>query len=136
MTFDRFMTQVRVLLEPTAAGKGYNRTGVDGQNDLYEFVQATVGGDGHAIGEIIYKAKRYAAKGNPEDLLKAAAWAFLILKHRTERSYDDARADPQPCRCGRLVTRPEQCDGPPCPFPSNHDAGAGVSSSASPGPRR
>ena len=83
MTFDQFCEQVRALLEPTAQGKGYNTTGVDGQNALYEFVQG-VAGDGHALGEIIYKAKRYAAKGNPEDVLKIAAWAFLILKHRTQ----------------------------------------------------
>lgn len=73
---------MRALLEPTAAGKGYNTTGVDGSNQLYEFVR-DVAGEGHALGEIIYKAKRYAAKGNPEDVLKIAAWAFLILKHRT-----------------------------------------------------
>ncbi len=83
MTFDEFSNQVRALLEPTAKGKGYNTTGVDGHNDLYEFVQS-MAGDGHALGEIVYKAKRYAAKGNPEDVLKIAAWAFLILKHRQE----------------------------------------------------
>ena len=81
MTFEEFVRQVRALLEPTAAGKGYNATGVDGPNDLYAFVQS-VAGDGHALGEIIYKAKRYAAKGNPDDVLKIAAWAFLVLKHR------------------------------------------------------
>jgi len=82
MTFDQFVTEVRALLEPTASGKGYNTTGVDGENQLYAFVQ-DIAGDGHALGEIIYKAKRYAAKGNPEDVLKIAAWAFLILKHRS-----------------------------------------------------
>lgn len=81
MTFDEFMGEVRALLEPTAAGKGYNGTGVDGQNELYEFVQGMTGGHHHALGEIVYKAKRYAAKGNKEDVLKIAAWAFLILKH-------------------------------------------------------
>jgi len=81
MTFDEFMTAVRALLEPTAQGKGYNTTGVDGANQLYEFVSG-VAGEGHALGEIIYKVKRYAAKGNPEDMLKVAAWAFLIMKHR------------------------------------------------------
>jgi len=43
----------------------------------------------------------------------------------TRLSYSDAQAHPQPCACGRLVTRPEQCDmrQPPqwrqvrrCPF--------------------
>ena len=88
MTFDEFMADVRALLEPTASGKGYNRTGVDGPNDLYRFVAGTVGGDGHAIGEVIYKMVRYGAKQNPEDVKKAAAWCFLILKHRAERTKD------------------------------------------------
>jgi len=80
-TFQQFSHQVQALLEPTAKSKGYNTTGVDGQNQLYEFVQETVGGPGHAIGEAIYKIKRYAAKRNPEDLEKLAAWAFLMWKH-------------------------------------------------------
>ena len=81
MTFDQFAVQVRTLLEPTANGKGYNGTGADGPNDLYEFVQGMTGNHGHALGEIVYKARRFAAKGNREDVLKIAAWAFLILKH-------------------------------------------------------
>jgi len=80
-TFDQFVSEIRSLLEPTAAGKGYNTTGINGQNQLYEFVQ-TVAGEGHGLGEMIYKVKRYAAKGNPEDLVKCAAWAFLVLRHR------------------------------------------------------
>lgn len=80
-TFGEFTAQMRAILEPTAAGKGYNTTGVDGDNQLYEFVADTVGGPGHAIGEAIYKVKRYAAKGNPEDLIKLASWAFLMWKH-------------------------------------------------------
>lgn len=81
MTFDDFARQVRALLEPAAAEKGYNATGADGENELFAFVQR-MAGDRHALGEIIYKVTRYAAKGHPDDLLKIAAWAFLILKHR------------------------------------------------------
>jgi len=82
MTFDEFVSEVRGLLEPAASGKGYNSTGVDGPNDLYAFVQSMSSGQHqHALGEIVYKARRYAAKGNREDVLKIAAWAFLILKH-------------------------------------------------------
>lgn len=80
-TFDEFTAQVRALLEPTAACKGYNTTGLDGRNELYEFVQSFAG-DHHALGEIVYKVKRYAAKGNIEDILKVAAWAFLVYKHQ------------------------------------------------------
>ena len=83
-TFDGFCAQVRALLEPTAAGKGYSATGADGPNQLYDFVQGMNGGPGHALGEIVYKAKRYAAKGNVEDVLKLAAWAFLVYKHHAD----------------------------------------------------
>ena len=33
---------------------------------------------GHALGEITYKVIRYAKRRDPNDLLKIAAWAFLI----------------------------------------------------------
>lgn len=79
-TWAEFTKHVEALLAPTASAKGYNTTGIDGQNQLYEFVQSFAGNH-HALGEIVYKAKRYAAKGNPEDILKAAAWCFLIWRH-------------------------------------------------------
>jgi hypothetical protein len=85
MTFDEFVAEVHGKINGTAAEKGYNRTGADGPNQLYRFVSDTVGGDAHAIGECLYKLTRYAAKGNPEDLIKTAAWCFLILKHVDER---------------------------------------------------
>ena len=80
-TFQQFTEQVAALLDGTAAGKGYSKTGVDGPNQLYEFVQTMVEGHDHALGEIVYKAKRFSAKGNEEDILKIAAWAWLIWKH-------------------------------------------------------
>ncbi len=79
-TWDEFVVACRALLEPTAAGKGYNDTGVDGKNELFEFVQNVAQGSGHALGEIVYKAVRYSRKGDPADLLKIAAWAFLAWK--------------------------------------------------------
>ena len=84
MTFDEFMNAVHQKLAGDALAKGYNRTGPDSENELYAFVQNTVSGDGHPIGECIYKLRRYAAKRDPDDLIKAAAWCFLILKHRQE----------------------------------------------------
>lgn len=80
-TFNEFAEQVESLLNGTAAGKGYNKNGPDGFNQLYSFVQRMNDGHGHALGEIVYKARRYAAKGNIEDVMKIAAWAFLIWKH-------------------------------------------------------
>ena len=49
-----------------------------GPNPLYQFVSETVGGPGHALGEMIFKIRRYAARRDPEDLLKIAAWAYLV----------------------------------------------------------
>lgn len=78
--FASFCEAVRVLLDETAAGKGYNQAGLAGPNPLYAFVSETAGGPGHALGEIIYKVRRYAARRNPEDLLKIAAWAYLVWR--------------------------------------------------------
>lgn len=83
-TYNEFSADVRTLLEGTAQGKGYNATGVDGPNQLYDFVETLTGGPGHALGEIVYKAKRYAAKRDPVDLLKIAAWAFLAYRAHRE----------------------------------------------------
>jgi len=82
-TFDQFVAHVRELLEPTASGKGYATTGVDGHNQLYQFVQSFAGPH-HALGEITYKAVRYERKRNLEDVAKIAAWAFLIYKHHRD----------------------------------------------------
>jgi hypothetical protein len=81
-TWERFAELVEGLVNGTAAGKGYNGTGPNGPNDLYEFVAKLNEGPGHALGEMIYKIVRYKARRNPEDLLKVAAWAFLAWKHR------------------------------------------------------
>ena len=80
--FETFATAVHGLLSQTAAQKSYNRTGTDGPNPLYEFVREMSGSDAHALGEIVYKAKRFSAKHDVEDVLKIAAWAFLIWKYR------------------------------------------------------
>ena len=92
MTFQQFMSAVEALLSGTAEGKGYNGSGPDGENELYRFVRDMTGGDHHACGEIIYKVKRFEAKGNIEDILKAAAWAFLVCKHYQPKA--ELRHDP------------------------------------------
>lgn len=81
-TFERFMVAVEYLLNGTASSKGYSGNGPDGPNELYEFVQHMSNGHQHALGEIVYKARRYAAKGNIEDVAKIAAWSYLIWKHQ------------------------------------------------------
>ena len=84
-TWLSFVQQTKELLEPVASGKGYNDTGVDGKNELFEFVQNVAQGSGHALGEIVYKAVRYSRKKDSKDLLKIAAWAYLIWKFGDEK---------------------------------------------------
>ncbi len=86
-TFARFCAEMRRLLDQDAAGKGYDAGGPDSENLLYTFIDETVGGPGHALGEIVFKTRRYAALRRPEDLAKIAAWAFLVWRHDT-RSVD------------------------------------------------
>jgi hypothetical protein len=89
-TFNEFVTQVREKCEGVAKDKGYNSTGVDGkENELYSFIQSMADGDAHAIGEIIYKAVRYSKRGDKDDLVKIAAWAFLIYKYGFSRVKSD-----------------------------------------------
>ena len=78
--FPSFCEGVQDLLDETAATKGYHQTGLTGPNPMYAFVAETAGGPGHALGEIIYKVRRYAARRNPEDLVKVAAWAYLVWR--------------------------------------------------------
>lgn len=81
--FDEYVAKVRKILEDTAKGKGYSDGNPDSKNELYEFVNSRVApGDGHALGEIVYKLVRYKAKRDPVDLVKIASWAFLAWKHR------------------------------------------------------
>lgn len=82
-TYQDFTQAVKELLEGKAKTKKYNETGIDGPNQLFEFVSSL--GEGpplHALGEIVYKVKRYAALKNEEDVLKIAAWAFLVWRHQ------------------------------------------------------
>ena len=78
--FASFCKAVSDLLDRQAAEKGYHQSGLTGPNPLYEFVSETAGGPGHALGEIVYKVRRYAARRDPEDLVKVAAWAYLVWR--------------------------------------------------------
>jgi len=78
--FQQFVMEMEELCEKMAKEKGYNTTGLEGRNELYEFIQNLVDGDGHALGEIIYKTVRYQRKKDKRDLVKIAAWAYLVYK--------------------------------------------------------
>jgi hypothetical protein len=70
---------------------------------------------------------RYAQGDRSDDHMGAVmanAGMLIWIDEQAAKSYDEAREFPEPCRCGKLVTRPEQCDGLPCPFPSHQGDGA------------
>lgn len=76
-----FQNEVSKILLKTAQEKGYG-TEEEGGRELYDFIHDNFNRDGHALGEIVYKAIRYRKKGEMEDLIKIAAWAFLIYDRR------------------------------------------------------
>ena len=92
-SFDAFARAVRHKVDGAAAEKGYNPSGPDGENLLYKLVLSAVPYSGHAIGEIIYKAVRYSAKKNPDELLKIAAWAFLAWKYHKQAAHLDVKLE-------------------------------------------
>jgi hypothetical protein len=78
------------------------------------------------INHLIEHALKYASGDRSDDHLGAVmANASMLIwledassQHETIRkSFDEAREAPEPCHCGRLVTRPDQCPGLPCPMP-------------------
>jgi hypothetical protein len=85
--FANFQTLVADLLLKKAVEKGYSGGGKAGGRKLIDFVAEEIAdGDGHALGEIVYKARRYKNKRNPEDLVKVAAWAFLAWDRNERRA--------------------------------------------------
>ena len=86
--FNAFCAGVYELLQQKAKDKQYNATGTEGPNPLYEFVRSmNQSRDAHALGEIVYKVRRFSATGHVEDILKIAAWAFLVWKYNHTQPY-------------------------------------------------
>jgi hypothetical protein len=78
------------------------------------------------INHLIEHAMRYAQGDRSDDHLGAVmanAGMLIWCEEQAAKSYDEAREFPEPCRCGKMVTRPEQCDGLPCPFPVSQGDG-------------
>jgi hypothetical protein len=71
-----FGLELNQILVKRAQEKGYHSQGLNGRQ-LYDFVH-DLAANGHALGEIVYKAIRYNRRKNPEDLVKIACWAFLV----------------------------------------------------------
>ena len=78
---EKFFHAVRESLETHAQRKGYNETGADGPNLLYELTKQIGASAGHSMGEIIYKATEYMKEPREVLLIKIAAWAFLEWKY-------------------------------------------------------
>lgn len=75
---EEFQAEVVKALNGKAESKGYSSGGDSGGRPMLDAVALIAGEGTHPIGEIIYKLSRWKAKKNPEDLVKAAAWAFLM----------------------------------------------------------
>ena len=88
-SFQGFLDQVETLLTADAAAKGYSGGGPDAANPLFEFVTTlteTAGGiSGHGLGAAVYKLQRYGAKRQAIDLVKCAAWCFLLWRFHPDR---------------------------------------------------
>ena len=80
-TLNDFNKLVQESLEKHAERKGYNDTGADGDNMLYQFTKHIGASNGHSMGEIIYKATEYMKEAREVLLIKIAAWAFLEWKY-------------------------------------------------------
>lgn len=75
--FDAFVSQLRSQLTDKAVSKGYasSLTPDPPPSPTFTFIRDNFGH--HALGEIVMKCLRYKSRGNLEDLIKIAAWAFL-----------------------------------------------------------
>jgi len=73
------MREMQEELNKKAAEKGYDSAGADGPlSPLATFLAAEF--SDHALGEIVCKCVRFKANNDPTDLVKIAAWAFLVYK--------------------------------------------------------
>lgn len=78
VAFDDFTAEMKRKVIGQAKEKGYITGNEDSGRNLYDFIDRYIGNHGHAIGEIIYKAVRFSRRKDPQDIVKVAAWAFLV----------------------------------------------------------
>lgn len=77
-SFDAFSKAVRHSVEDQAQRKGYRTTGVDGANELADFMHSQGLGQPHGISEIIYKALEFKRAPRRVLLEKVSGWAFIL----------------------------------------------------------
>ena len=105
-TLNDFNRLVQESLEKHAERKGYNDSGADGENLLYQFTKHIGASGGHSMGEIIYKATEYMKEAREVLLIKIAAWAFLEWK------YFKSLPEIKSIACsGNMPTSPCYCTG-------------------------
>jgi hypothetical protein len=78
LALEEFQSEINKALNGKAEDKGYSAGGDSGGRPMLDAVALIAGEGTHPIGEILYKVARWKAKRNPEDLVKVAAWAFLL----------------------------------------------------------
>lgn len=78
-----FISLLRDMLAEKAVSKGYREDENYGRsNELMAFTDKHF--PGHALGEVVYKVVRYQTVKDPQDLVKAAAWAALKWMEATK----------------------------------------------------
>lgn len=100
LSLEEFKQEIERLVKRDAASKGYVGT---------RLFDSLPGVPTHALGEIIYKAHRYAARQQLDDIYKIAAWAYMVADwHRRTQGVDQVDRRPvatSHClKCGNLIT--------------------------------
>jgi hypothetical protein len=86
-SIQEFQNKVRIMLLGQALHKGYRLRDLDDFMNLYF--------RDHALGEIVYKAIRYQRLKNQEDLVKIAAWAFLLYDRMIRNNENKSESTPK-----------------------------------------
>ena len=77
-TLEAFMEEVRDSLNGQAERKGYTKSGAPDQ--LGSFLAFIGAEPGHAVGEIILKCVEHLKSPRDVNLVKIAAWAFILYR--------------------------------------------------------
>ena len=70
-----------------------SKVGNEAGNKGYDDALLELTGAEHATGEIIYKAVRFRSKGDPDDMIKAAAWAYLLWRRAVKEEVKERNGE-------------------------------------------
>lgn len=88
MKFEDFVKEIEPYLNKYAEDKGY---GSDEKGKHLSDSIMDEFGPSYALGEIRTKLSRYHSKGNYEDLLKIAAWTYLVYRWHVKNKHVEPR---------------------------------------------